>query len=170
MATSEGDDAIARVGAPAPEFDVLRWFGRSAPASLAALRGRVVVVEAFQLLCPGCVLHGLPLAQRVARTFADAPVTVLGLHCVFEHHAAQGRDEVLQAFLHEWRIDFPVAVDRPDDNGGVPHTMRRYALRGTPSLLVIDPDGVLRVHCFGAVDELAVGREIGTLLSERTRR
>ena len=163
MATSERDAPVARVRAPAPELDVAQWFGRGTPASLAALRGRVVVVEAFQLLCPGCVLHGLPLAQRVARAFADAPVTVLGLHCVFEHHAAQGRADVLQAFLHEWRIDFPVAVDRPDGDD-VPHTMRRYALRGTPSLLVIDRDGVLRGHHFGAVDELALGREIGALL------
>ena len=44
-------------------------------------------MEAFQMLCPGCVSHGLPQAKRIQHTFGDA-VTVLGLHCVFEHHAA----------------------------------------------------------------------------------
>src|SRR5690606_20270412 len=39
----------------APELQVSRWFNTPAPLSLAALRGRVVVVEAFQMLCPGCV-------------------------------------------------------------------------------------------------------------------
>src|SRR3546814_10131498 len=38
----------------APELDVVRWFN-SAPLTLAGLRGRVVVIGAFQMLCPGCV-------------------------------------------------------------------------------------------------------------------
>jgi hypothetical protein len=158
------------VGQGVPEPEVERWLGVDAPPSLAALRGRVLVIEAFQMLCPGCVLHGLPLAQRVAQAFAGEALTVLGLHCVFEHHAAQGRAEALAAFLHEWRIHFPVAIDRPHDDGGdpaaagVPRTMRRWGLRGTPSLLLIDRRGVLRAHHFGSVDELRLGREIGALL------
>jgi len=74
----------------APAWSTDRWFNIAAPLTLDALRGRVVMLHAFQMLCPGCVSHGIPQAQRVARQFADAPVTVVGLHTVFEHHDVMG--------------------------------------------------------------------------------
>tara|TARA_R110002072_G_scaffold100250_3_gene220778 strand:- start:1535 stop:1744 length:210 start_codon:yes stop_codon:yes gene_type:complete len=51
----------------APELLVSQWFNTAAELSLAALRGKVVVIEAFQMLCPGCILRGIPLAQSIAR-------------------------------------------------------------------------------------------------------
>ena len=85
------------------------------------------------MLCPGCVLHGLPQAQRVAAAFVDAPLTVVGLHTVFEHHAVMG-PTALDVFLQEYRVRFPVAVDQPDSSGaGSPMTMQAYAMRGTPA-------------------------------------
>ena len=71
----------------APELAVSRWFNTTASPTLADLAGEVVVMEAFQMLCPGCVSHGLPQAMRIQQVFGDA-LTVLGLHCVFEHHEA----------------------------------------------------------------------------------
>ena len=54
-----------RAAAPAPDWHVSRWFNAAGPLALADLRGKIVVAHAFQMLCPGCVLHGLPQAQRV---------------------------------------------------------------------------------------------------------
>lgn len=145
---------------PATELDVSEWMGT--PTTLAALRGRVVLVEAFQMLCPGCVTGGLPQAQRVRQTLPE--VVVLGLHSVFEHHEAQG-PVALRAFLGEYRIGFPVAIDRHDGDA-IPVTMRAYGLQGTPSTLLIDRAGRLRLHCFGTVSDLALGAQLGLLLSE----
>jgi hypothetical protein len=47
----------------APELSVMRWFNQPEPLSLAKLRGRVVLLYAFQMLCPGCVAHGTPQAE-----------------------------------------------------------------------------------------------------------
>ncbi len=55
----------------APELDVTEWFNTDTPLTLDNLKGRVVVIEAFQMLCPGCVLHGIPLAQSIQRTFPE---------------------------------------------------------------------------------------------------
>ena len=145
-------------------LDVSEWVN-SAPISPESLHGRVVVVEAFQMLCPGCVSHGLPLAQRIRRVFDPRDVTVLGLHTVFEHHAVMGR-EALEVFLSEYRIDFPVAIDRPIAGQAIPATMQHYGLRGTPSMLIVDRGGSVREIAFGTVDELAVGATIGRLLAE----
>lgn len=145
-------------------LDVSSWLN-SPPILIESLRGRVVVIEAFQMLCPGCISHGIPLAQRIHRTFDRDEVVVLGLHTVFEHHAVMGTD-ALEVFLSEYRIDFPVAIDRPVPGQAIPTTMQRYGLRGTPSMLIIDRDGRLRDIAFGAVDELAVGTYLGRLLAE----
>lgn len=148
----------------APEWRTVQWFNTTAPLSLGALRGQVVLVCAFQMLCPGCVSQGLPQAQRVAETFRTVDVRVIGLHTVFEHHEAMG-PKSLEAFLHEYKLTFPVGVDEPDGLG-IPHTMRAYDLRGTPTTLLIDREGRLRRHAFGHLPDLQLGAEIMALLTE----
>lgn len=155
----------ARAAPDAPELQVSEWLNAEEPVILADLRGQVVVIEAFQMLCPGCIHHGIPLAQSVQSVFAGAPVTVLGLHTVFEHHAAM-TPVALRAFLHEFRVTFPVGVDRPNGGQGLPQTMAAYGMRGTPSLLLIDRAGRLRAHHFGQIPEMQVGASIATLLAE----
>lgn len=146
---------------PATELDVSEWIGT--PTPLAGLRGEVVLVEAFQMLCPGCVSNGLPQVHRVRRVFPR--LKVIGLHTVFEHHDAQGPVS-LRAFLSEYRIDYPIAIDR-NDGDRLPVTMRAYDLQGTPSTLLIDRQGMLRLNAFGALNDLALGAEIGLLLAEK---
>lgn len=157
--------SIAR---PAPELDVSDWLNTPVPVTLADLRGRVVVMEAFQMLCPGCVQSGLPQVARVRAEFPAADVAVLGLHTVFEHHEAQGSRAALAAFLHEYRYAFPVGMDRPSPAGdGIPRTMSLYGMQGTPTLILIDRLGRLRRQAFGHVSDLRLGAEIMTLIAEQ---
>ena len=149
----------------APELDVVQWFNAEAPVSLAALRGKVVVLHAFQMLCPGCVQSGLPQAKKIAALFPPAEVAVIGLHTVFEHHEAM-TPVSLAAFIHEYRLTFPIGVDRPSESGPVPRTMQAYGFRGTPSLVLIDRQGRIRHHSFGAEDDMRVGAEIALLVAE----
>ncbi len=151
----------------APALQVSRWFNTDKDLDLASLLGKVVVIEAFQMLCPGCVSHGLPLAQAIHDTFPKDKVSVIGLHSVFEHHAAM-TPVSLEAFLYEYRLTFPVGVDQAGE-AGMPKTMQSYQMRGTPSLLLIDPAGYLRAHYFGQVSELRIGAEIATLMAETQR-
>lgn len=142
-----------------------RWLNATQPVTLDGLRGRVVVLHAFQMLCPGCVSHGLPQALRIHRLFPEEQVAVIGLHTVFEHHDVMG-PEALRVFLHEYRIPFPVGVDLADPGGPVPVTMQDYGLRGTPSLVVFDREGRIRLNHFGQIDDLQLGAVIGQLLAE----
>ncbi len=150
---------------PAPPLQVSRWLNTPEPVSLAALRGRVVLLHAFQMLCPGCVSHGIPQAQRVHRLFPADELVVIGLHTVFEHHDVMNA-EALRVFLHEYRVDFPVGIDQPGDGDPIPLTMRSYGLRGTPSLMLIDRRGNLRLQHFGQIDDLQLGAALGQLLPE----
>lgn len=146
----------------APELSVSRWFNTNEPITLGKLHGKVIVIEAFQMLCPGCVSHGLPQAQQIAALFPRDTVTVLGLHTVFEHHAAM-KPVSLEAFIHEYRLTFPIGVDEAGEDD-IPRTMAAYRLRGTPSLVIIDQNGILRANHFGQVPDLQIGAEIATLI------
>ena len=151
---------------PAPAWQTTAWLNTPGPLSLESLRGRVVFVHAFQMLCPACVSHGIPQAKRVAEVFADTPLAVVGLHTVFEHHEAMQLPS-LRAFLHEYRVRFPVGIDAPGATGEpIPQTMRAYQMQGTPTAILIDAQGRLRSHVFGVYDDLRLGADIATLLAE----
>lgn len=155
-------------GPAAPPLTTTQWFNTGGDAlQLDDLHGKVIVLHAFQMLCPACVQHGLPQAQRIHAVFSPNDVAVIGLHTVFEHHAAMSPVS-LQAFLHEYRIDFPIGVDAPsgDPHQPIPATMQAYGMQGTPSLVLIDRAGRLRRHAFGAEDDLAVGAAIALLVGE----
>ncbi|MFM9844519.1 MAG: peroxiredoxin family protein [Dongiaceae bacterium] len=148
------------------ELQVARWFNTDAPITLAGLLGKVVVIHAFQMLCPGCVAYAIPQARRLHELARGTDLVVLGLHTVFEHHAAM-TPVALEAFLHEYRVAFPVGVDQASEDGPIPRTMAAYGLRGTPSTIVIDRNGNLVRHSFGAEDDLALGMLLGSALQER---
>lgn len=150
----------------APDWQMEHWLNVPSPVTLASLRGRVVLATAFQMLCPGCVSHGLPQASRAREAFPVGDLAVVGLHTVFEHHDAQGTPAALAAFLHEYRIAFPVGIDAQDPAGGIPRTMRAYGMQGTPTTLLIDREGYLRVHSFGHLDDMRLGAAIATLIAE----
>jgi len=149
----------------APELAVSTWFNTPEPLSLEALRGRVVLLHAFQLLCPDCVAQSIPQIQRIERVFAKTDLQVVGLHTVFEHHEAMW-PVTLEAFLHEYRIASPVGVDMADGQSPIPVTMRRYGFRGTPSSVLIGRDGSILHQTFGVEEDLAVGARIATALAE----
>jgi peroxiredoxin len=151
----------------APELSVYKWLNAREDLSLEALRGRVVAIFAFQMLCPGCVEHSIPQARRVHAAFSGGDLAVIGLHSVFEHHEAMG-EESLKAFIHEYKIEFPVAIDEPSGvkSDPLPKTMRTYNLQGTPTLILLDRQGRLRKQKFGHEHDLILGAELMALMRE----
>jgi hypothetical protein len=149
-------------------WHVSQWFNTAAPLSLDALRGRVVAIHTFQMLCPGCVSHGVPQAMRLRETFPEDRLAVIGLHTVFEHHDVM-TPRALQVFIHENRLRFPIGVDEPDPDGPIPKTMAAWGLQGTPSLVLLDREGRVQLSHFGSIDDLALGAVIGGLLERPLR-
>lgn len=147
----------------APPLHVSQWFNTPHAITLDAYRGRVVALHAFQMLCPGCVSHGVPQAVRLHQSFPHDRLAVIGLHTVFEHHDVMG-PAALSVFIHEYRLEFPIGVDEPSPDTGTPRTMTALGLRGTPSLVLIDRDGAIRLEHLGRIDDLALGAIVGQLM------
>ncbi len=151
----------------APELAVTRWFNTKEPLTLAGLRGRPVLIHAFQMLCPGCVAHGTPQAEKAHRLFRDTDLQVIGLHTVFEHHSAMTPIS-LEAYIHEYRLAIPIGVDEPGKNGPIPVTMERFGMRGTPTAILIGRDGTILHHGLGQDDDMALARRIAEALRSGT--
>jgi hypothetical protein len=147
-----------------PAIAAAQWFNAAEPLSLDKLKGKVVLLVAFQMLCPGSLRHALPQAQRIARAFNDDEVAVIGLHMVFENHKDMTPSQ-LEPFLKQEHIEIPIAVDK-QNGSGLPETMDAYGMQGTPTVLVFDRQGRLRRHYLGAVDDVRLGAEIMALCIE----
>src|SRR3546814_12044364 len=76
----------------APAWTVSRWFNADGAPSLQSLRGRVVFVHAFQMLCPACVQHAVPPSLKVAAAFASPDLAAIGLLPAFDHPPGIGPD------------------------------------------------------------------------------
>lgn len=150
---------------PAPELEVVAWLNTETPLTLSELRGKVVVIHAFQMLCPACVVHGIPQASAIHELYSHDDVQLIGLHTVFEHHDVM-TVEALEVFAAEYRLTFPIAVDTPSRTGAIPKTMAAYYMQGTPTLIVIDQQGQIRLNHFGHLSDMQVGNFIGQIISE----
>jgi len=147
-----------------PELETEAWFNASPPPKLKELKGKVVVVAAFQQHCPGSLKHGLPQAERLAQSFSDDEVAVIGLNTPFEETDKQDK-KTLEAFITAQKLSFPIALDKSNGKD-LPKTMEAYEIQGTPTVLVFDRQGRLRRHYLGAVDDLRLGAEVMALAIE----
>ena len=74
---------VATIGTKAPNLEVSTWV-QGKPTNIDEERGNVVLVEVFQVNCPGCFLYSMPEAIDIYRKYRDKGLTVLGLATAFE--------------------------------------------------------------------------------------
>lgn len=199
------------------------------PTNIDQEKDRVILVEVFQVNCPGCFLYGIPEAIDVYNKYRKDGVTVLGVATAFEDFdkntlenlellakTGQVIGETKKALAQygrivdgdklPYKIPFPLGMDVLVKETGQPskekmlefienqipnfderpeeyknqilervkqyfmskeysaETFEKYALRGTPSSILIDRKGILRDVSFGQTGHLE--GMIQTLLNE----
>jgi peroxiredoxin len=203
----------AIIGQKAPNFAVSDWV-QGAPTNFDQEKDHIVLVEVFQVNCPGCFMHALPEAINIYNKYKDEGVRVIGIATAFEDYDKNTLDNLkmlvetgevvgetksalsmygqLQAGnkLH-YKIPFPLAMDKltkidgkvSDEKimqfiyGQIPEfdsqseeyrkqiiqrvkdymktkeysaeTFEKFALQGTPSMIIVDRKGILRDVSFG---------------------
>jgi len=73
----------AVVGQKVPNFGVSEWV-QGAPTNFDQEKDHVVLLEVFQVNCPGCFMHAIPEAIQIYNKYKDEGVRVLGLATAFE--------------------------------------------------------------------------------------
>ena len=205
---------FAQIGDKAPNLKISDWV-QGLPTNIDKLAGNIIVIEVFQVNCPGCFLYGLPQAISIYEKYRNKGVKVFGIATAFEDYD-KNTLENLQLLLSEgkvigetykmlhqygklinndklyYKIPFPVAMDKvikmpkqitnemiegfievyfseykpisEKDKEELRYkvksylqnkeysadTFELYKLKGTPSSIIIDKDGILRYSFFGS--------------------
>ncbi|MDQ5842159.1 MAG: redoxin family protein, partial [Thermoproteota archaeon] len=74
---------VATIGTKAPNLEVSSWV-QGKPTNIDKERGNVVLVEVFQVNCPGCFLYSIPEVIDIYKKYRDKGLTIIGLATAFE--------------------------------------------------------------------------------------
>ena len=149
----------------APEWVISEWIN-SEGFTLFDMRGKVVIIDFFQLWCPGCNKFSGPLMKKWKQKYGDRKdIQLVAIHTVFEGHSQQ-TPKILRQYVKEKNITYPVGVDDQVSGQRLPETMIRYNTRGTPEMAIIDKEGKIRFQHFGSFNPSVVEKLIDTLLKE----
>jgi hypothetical protein len=131
------------------DISVETWV-QGGPMTLNDLVRSVVLVEVFQVNCSGCFLYSLPKAIQLHETYKEKGLVVIGLATAFEDYdkntlgnlqrlieTGEVIGETLKALTRqgmltdnklEWRLPFPVGMDRvlPDTEPVTTERVLRY--------------------------------------------
>jgi len=72
-----------KVGEKAPNIKVSKWV-QGLPTNFDKEKDQIVLVEVFQVNCPGCFLYGIPEAINIYNKYHSEGVTVIGVATAFE--------------------------------------------------------------------------------------
>lgn len=154
------------VGRKAPQWDISEWINGDG-GNVDQLKGRVIIIDFFQLWCPGCNKFSGPLMTFWQKRFADdiaaGRLSLVKIHTVFEGHGYQTVKK-LKSYVKEKGITLPVGVDRHIKGQRLPVTMKRYETRGTPEMAIIDREGIIRLQEFGYFEPEPAEALITTLM------
>ncbi len=67
-----------KIGEKAPNLKVSKWI-QGLPTNFDQEKDHIVLVEVFQVNCPGCFLYGIPEAINLYNKYRSEGVTVLGV-------------------------------------------------------------------------------------------
>ena len=73
----------AQIGKKAPNLKVSEWVQGNG-SNLDQHGGNVVLVEVFQVNCPGCFMYGIPESIEIFNKYKSKDVSVLGVATAFE--------------------------------------------------------------------------------------
>jgi cytochrome c biogenesis protein CcmG, thiol:disulfide interchange protein DsbE len=122
-----------RVGARAPDLDLAAPNGGR--VSLAALTGRVVVLNFWASWCPPCRAE-MGALDAVSKEYAQRGLVVLGVN-------QMEAESVAAAFMREQNLSFGLALDADGSASAAYHVM------ALPTTYFIDRAGVIRDVVYG---------------------
>ena len=139
--------AAAEVGKPAPDFAATDINGKT--HKLSDYKGKIVVLEAYNLDCPFCHNHFATGAMQDLQ----AELTAKGVVWLLVNSSGKnsGSYRSPERAKQEWAAQKIKATAWIDDHTG--ELGKKYGMRTTPHMFVIDKNGVLAYQ--GAIDDRA---------------
>lgn len=152
----------------AKDMNIEKWLNTTENFKLDLQDGSIKFIHFFQMLCPGCVYYGIPQTTEVFNKYQSEKFKVMAVHSVFENHEVMS-EAALKVFIHEWRLPFPVGIDKRLDGEWMPETMKTYQMQGTPTTVVIDGKGEVRLAHFGHFEQDQLEAFLNRLIEEQAQ-
>ncbi len=134
----------------APAFH-LKALDGSRTVSLAAFRGKAVVLNFWASDCPPCKQE-MPTLQAAAERWSTKPVTVVGIDVLDSKSAAR-------AFAHKHGVTYPIAFDPLGD------TVGPYGATYTPTTFFVDRRGRIVKRILGPLTASTLNARIHAALA-----
>ena len=140
------------IGRPASPFTLTAFDGSA--VDLAALRGKIVVVNFWASWCNPACYEEAPVLERGWRAYRERDVIVLGVDI-------QDKDEAALEFIRNFSLSFK---NSPDRGGKVSVD---YGIYGVPETFFIDRTGRIQRKHVGAVTDEIFRETVETLLAAK---
>ena len=137
---------IALLGAEAPEITIKHWLNGQ-PATLASLRGRVVLLEFWATWCKPCQ-EMFPKLTSLDEAFRERGLEIIAItrHYLAQRGTAESETDelkLMRSVIEDHEVEFRVGV--AEDEG----LQELYGANGLPTLALIDRRGIVRYAHFG---------------------
>ena len=207
-----------KVGERCPNLEISKWV-QGASTNIDNEIGNVIIVEVFQVNCPGCFLYAIPEAIDIYKKYSHQGLRILGIATAFEDFdkntlgnlelLAEKGEVIGETFsalsahgkLRDgskllYNIPFPLGMDRLEKRSTAPNdaeilgfirqeipdfeaqpaaiqerlkvqvrtyfkakrysagTFDKFSLKGTPSTIIVDRNGILQEVSFGRTGHL----------------
>lgn len=137
--------AAAEVGKPAPDFTGTDINGK--PIHLGDYKGKIVVLESYNLDCPFCANHFKTGAmQELQKEMTAKGVIWLMVNSVNPNNSSHRTPEQAREEWTKMKLNATAWID--DSSGQIG---KAYGMRTTPHMFVVDKNGVLVYD--GAIDD-----------------
>ena len=159
---------LALVGHTAPAIEASQWIG-ARPSSLAQLRGRPVLLFFWAHWCGDCK-GDEPLIAQIARDYASKGLAVIGPTQLYgytpQNESAPATEELAwtERVFNRFYADIP-GISVPVS----PAAFRAYGASTTPTIVLIDRRGIVRLYHPGAMTAAELKPEVDRVVSESGR-
>ncbi len=126
----------ASIGTKAPDFELVNLEGRT--IKLSELRGKIVILNFWATWCEPCKLE-MPFFEELHKK-GMANLEILGIN--FDEPASR-----VEEFVKEYSVQFPILLDPGAE------IQKLFRVRGYPTTLIVDKDGIIRYHHIGLITE-----------------
>lgn len=120
------------IGKPLPDISLPNMEG--VMVSLSGFRGKIVLLSFWASWCPRCE-EELTFLQGVYKTSPDITVVAINQE---SQNISKAHIERIKKTLKDWKIDFPVLVDKSLD------AWNALCINALPTSIIIDKKGVVR--------------------------
>lgn len=129
---------IDLVGKRAPELDIREHIGPVKPKSLSASRGKPILLFLWAHWCSDCKAQG-PVIARLMKEYGSKGLTVIAPTQLYKE-VPNERQHITSVLAQSYPDLGSVAVPLSSD------TFNRYGVSSTPTLVLIDRTGIVRLY------------------------